>query len=142
VGMDMSMACPKGYKPLEEALSIANAISQSGTGSKVEVTDNPKESALDADVVVTDTFVSMGQDQEKESRLKVFLPDYQVNNELMSLAKGDAIFLHCLPAHRGEEVSSEVIDGPQSVVWEEAENRLHGQKAILYTLMKRFAIKS
>ena len=123
------VACPKGYAPLGEALSLAKANSESGTGSRIEVTENPREAARDADVIVTDTFVSMGQDSEKEARLKAFLPHYQVNDELMSLAKEDAIFMHCLPAHRGEEVTARILDGPQSVVWNEAENRLHGQKA-------------
>ena len=86
---------------------------------------------------MTDAFVSMGEDQEKEQRLKDFLPEYQVNESLMSLAKPDAIFMHCLPAHRGEEVTSSVIDGLQSVVWQEAENRLHSQKALLYSLLRK-----
>ena len=142
VGMDMSVGCPKGYTPLEEALTIAKKHSENGTRSKIVVTNDVREAASGADVVVTDTFVSMGQDAEKEARLKTFLPEYRVNKELMSFAKEDAIFLHCLPAHRGEEVTSEVIDGPRSMIWNEAENRLHGQKAILYTLMKRFSMKS
>jgi ornithine carbamoyltransferase len=79
----------------------------------------------------------MGEDAEKETRLEEFLPGYQVNDQLMSLAKPDAIFMHCLPAHRGEEVTSSVIDGPQSVIWQEAENRLHAQKALLYSLLRR-----
>jgi ornithine carbamoyltransferase len=139
--MDLMAACPKGYAPLGEALALAKANSETGTGSRIEVTGNPREAARDADVIVTDTFVSMGQDSEKEARLKAFLPYYQVNDKLMSLAKENAIFMHCLPAHRGEEVTASILDGPQSVVWDEAENRLHGQKAILYTLMKRFSAK-
>jgi len=142
VGMDVTVACPKGYAPLGEALSLAKTNSEGGTRSSIEVTEHSRDAARDADVIVTDTFVSMGQDSEKEARLKAFLPDYQVNEELMSMAKEDAIFMHCLPAHRGEEVTAAVLDGPQSVVWNEAENRLHGQKAILYTLMKRFSAKS
>ena len=135
-GANVSVACPSKYAPLPQALSIANhqaAIS----GSHIEIIGSAKEAANGADVVVTDTFVSMGQDEEKDARLAAFLPEYQVNEELMSIAKPDAIFMHCLPAHRGEEVTSSVLDGPQSVVWQEAENRLHAQKALLYTLLKR-----
>ena len=140
-GMNMTVGCPRGYEPLEDAISTATSLAEV-TGSRIEIIHDAKESARDADAVVTDTFVSMGNDQEREERLKIFLPGYQVNEELMSVAREDAIFLHCLPAHRGEEVTASVIDGPQSVVWQEAENRLHGQKALLYTLMKKYSAKS
>ena len=99
-------------------------------------TNNPKEAIKDADVVITDTWVSMGEEKEKKARLKIF-PPYQINEKLMKLAKPDAIFLHCLPAYRGYEVTDEVIDGPQSVVFDEAENRLHVQKAIMLFLLDR-----
>ncbi|MCL4518454.1 MAG: ornithine carbamoyltransferase [Thaumarchaeota archaeon] len=137
-GAHMTVASPAKYSPLPEALVTAKHQSEY-SGSEIEVTDSAREAVKGADVVVTDTFVSMGQDIEKSERLKDFLPDFQVNDELMSLAKRDAIFMHCLPAHRGEEVAASVIDGPQSVVWQEAENRLHGQKAVLYTLLKKYA---
>ncbi len=137
-GAYMSVACPKKYEPLAEALSIARHQSEF-SGSIIEVMESPSEALKGADVVVTDTFVSMGKDQEKVERLKKFLPEYQVNDDLMALAKPDAIFMHCLPAHRGEEVTASVIDGPQSVVWQEAENRLHAQKSVLYSIMKRYA---
>ena len=95
---------------------------------------DPKEAVRRADVVVTDTWVSMGDETEKAERLKIFKP-YQVNQKLMSLAKKKAVFLHCLPAYRGNEVAAEVIDGPQSLVWDEAENRLHTQKALMVWLL-------
>jgi ornithine carbamoyltransferase len=135
-GANVTVACPKKYAPLQEALDKAN-YHASFSGSQISIIESAKEATKNADVVVTDTFVSMGEDNEKEERLKEFLPQYQVNEELMALAKPDAIFMHCLPAHRGEEVTSSVIDGPQSVVWQEAENRLHSQKALLYSLLRK-----
>ena len=137
-GADMAVACPKKYEPLSEALSFAR-IQSEYSGSVIDVMESPEEALEGADVVVTDTFVSMGNDAEKDERIKSFLPQYQVNEELMALAKPDAIFMHCLPAHRDQEVTSSVIDGPHSVVWQEAENRLHSQKAVLYTLLKKYA---
>jgi len=139
-GIDVTVACPAGYAPLDEAMSLAKTQAENN-GSQIDVVHDAAEAATDADVIVTDTFISMGHDEERERRLKVFIPDFQVNDRLMSFAKEDAIFMHCLPAHRGEEVSASVIDGPQSVVWQEAENRLHGQKAVLYTLMKKYSAK-
>jgi len=135
-GANMTVACPKNYSPLPQALEKADNHSRA-SGSRIEVIESPREAARNADVIVTDTFVSMGEDSEKDQRLKDFLPEYQVNDALMSLAKPDAIFMHCLPAHRGEEVTSSVIDGLQSVVWQEAENRLHVQKALLYSLLRK-----
>jgi len=133
VGMHISIASPEGYdcdeKIVEEARSDAKK-----TGSKIVLTRDPVEAIKDADVVYTDTWVSMGQEEEKEKRIKVFMP-YQVNGKLFSYAKEDAIFLHCLPAYRGYEVTEEVIDGPRSVIFDEAENRLHAQKAIMVKLM-------
>lgn len=137
-GMDMAVACPPGYAPLPNALALARGISLE-TGSRVSVIHDPEEAVRGADVVVTDTFVSMGDETQKEERLRTFLPKYQVNSGLFSKADPDAVFMHCLPAHRGEEVTAEVIDGPKSIVWHEAENRLHAQKAILYTLLEKFA---
>ncbi len=133
-GIEMRVACPKNYSPLAEALLIANEKAKA-TGAEIGVTSDAIEAITGADVVVTDTFVSMGQEEEKIKRLDDFLPDYQVNDALMSHAKPNAIFMHCLPAHRGEEVTASVIDGPRSVIWHETENRLHTQKAILYSAL-------
>ncbi|HHW30708.1 MAG TPA: ornithine carbamoyltransferase [Clostridiaceae bacterium] len=133
VGMDISVATPAGFECndsiVQEALASAEV-----SGSRIVLTHHPEEAVKDADVVYTDTWVSMGQEAEKEERIKIFKP-YQVNKELFSLAKDDAIFLHCLPAYRGFEVTEEIIDGPQSMIFEEAENRLHVQKAIMVLLM-------
>ncbi|HOQ00927.1 MAG TPA: ornithine carbamoyltransferase [Acetivibrio clariflavus] len=133
VGMDIAVASPKDYmcneKIVEEAKEAAKI-----SGSKVIITEDPVEAIKDADVVYTDTWVSMGQESEKQVRLKIFEP-YRVDENLFSKAKEDAIFLHCLPAYRGYEVTEEVIDGPQSVIFDEAENRLHVQKAIMTILM-------
>lgn len=134
VGMDISVAHPEGYGPHEEAIGLAGEFSKS-SGSKVELTVEPEIAAKDADVVYTDTFVSIGQEAERDRRLSTFLPKYQVTEETFRVAKPDAVFMHCLPAHRGEEVTDTVIDGPRSVVWDEAENRLHVQKAILLSLI-------
>ncbi|MGI6668398.1 MAG: ornithine carbamoyltransferase [Acetivibrionales bacterium] len=132
-GVDIYVATPENYgcdgTIIEQAKSAAKK-----TGSKVVITTDPEEAVKDADVVYTDTWVSMGQEGEKEVRLKTFLP-YQVNEKLFSLAKEDAMFLHCLPAYRDMEVTEGVIDGPNSYVFDEAENRLHVQKAIMVTLM-------
>ena len=130
VGMDISVACPKGYEPDPQAIKWAEANAEE-TGATIEIVRDPIRAVEGADVVYTDTFVSMGVEAEREKRLKVFLPKYQVSLELMSKASPDAIFMHCLPAHRGEEVTKEVIDGPMSVVFDQAENRLHTQRALL-----------
>lgn len=135
VGMDISVATPEGYMCDEEI--VANAKSDAKEkGSKVVITNDPKEAIKDADVVYADTWVSMGQEDEKAERIKIFMP-YQINKEMFSLAKDDAIFMHCLPAYRGYEVTSDVIDGKNSVIFDEAENRLHAQKAIMATFMGR-----
>ncbi|MEH7417782.1 ornithine carbamoyltransferase [Neobacillus drentensis] len=133
VGMDISIASPDGYMPNEE---ITERAIQAGKemGSTITITNDPYEAIKDADVVVTDVWTSMGQEEETAIRLKAF-KGFQVNEELCSHANKDFIFLHCLPAHRGEEVTSEIIDGPHSVVFDEAENRLHAQKAILKLLL-------
>ena len=104
------------------------------SGAVVEITNDPEKAIANADVVVTDTWVSMGQEAEKQERIKIFR-DYQVSAERMAAAKDDAIFMHCLPAYRGYEVAPEVIDGPQSVIFDEAENRLHAQKAVMAICM-------
>lgn len=133
VGMDIAVATPEGYDCdagiIEEAQGSAKL-----SGSGILLTRDPVEAVKNADVVYTDTWVSMGQEAEKEKRMAIFMP-YQVNKELMAHAKKDAIFLHCLPAYRGYEVTEEVIDGPQSVIFDEAENRMHAQKAVMVLLM-------
>jgi ornithine carbamoyltransferase len=133
-GIEFVAATPKGYAPLSEMVQAAERLSKS-TGAKISIMNDPGVAVKKADCVVTDTFVSMGLDDEREKRRKIFLPRYQVDQALMSLARRDAVFEHCLPAHRGDEVTSEVIDGPQSVVFDEAENRMHTAKALLCYLM-------
>lgn len=128
LGFTLRLACPAGYDP--DAAILANAAK----GGNVQLLRDPLEAASGADVVTTDVWASMGQEEEQEIRAKAFA-NFQVNTAMMSRAKKDAIFLHCLPAHRGEEVSSDVIDGAQSRVWDEAENRLHAQKAVMAVLM-------
>jgi ornithine carbamoyltransferase len=132
-GINVTVACPKGYEPYQNALEFARSIKN---GSKVEITTDAKQAVRNTDIVYTDSFVSMGKESEKNARLTAFMPNYQVNKELMSLAKRDAIFMHCLPAKRGEEVTDDVIDSKQSVVWQQAENRLHAQKALMVMLLK------
>ena len=127
-GFDLTLACPEGYEPADHLL--ARAL----TKAKVRVVRDPMEAADGADVVNTDVWASMGQEEEQKVRARAF-SQYTVNAKLMKQASKKAIFLHCLPAHRGEEVTAEVIDGPQSRVWDEAENRLHIQKAIMAALM-------
>lgn len=133
VGMDISIACPLGFEPDSTILNNIKGEATE-TGSSILIGECPKEMIKDADVVVTDVWTSMGQEAETAERLKAFAP-YQVNEELCKHAKNDFIFLHCLPAHRGEEVTADIIDGPHSVVFDEAENRLHAQKAILKALL-------
>lgn len=134
-GMHVRIASPAGYSPNDSVVSDAVMIAAT-TGGSVALFTDPFEAVTAADVVVTDTWVSMGKEQEKSVRLQV-LGDYQVNTELMAAAKPDALFLHCLPADRGYEVTAEVLDGPQSVIWDEAENRLHAQKALLVWLLRQ-----
>ncbi|MCX7921011.1 MAG: ornithine carbamoyltransferase [Clostridia bacterium] len=133
VGMDIAVAAPKGFECDEGIIQEAKDDAKI-SGSEVILTDDPEKAVHNADVIYTDTWVSMGQESEKEQRVKIFMP-YQVNSELFSKAKEDAVFLHCLPAYRGYEVTEEIIDGPQSVIFDEAENRLHVQKAVMALLM-------
>ena len=135
LGVHVTVACPPEYKPNAVATEQAKEDAKE-TGARIEIVHDPAEGVRGADAVYTDVWASMGQEAEADERKKIFLP-YQVNSKLMSKAKRDAIFLHCLPAHRGDEVTDEVIDSRQSVVFDEAENRLHAQKAILYQLMKK-----
>ena len=132
-GMDCAVATPAKYQCDEEVIENAKADFEA-SGRKLILTEDPFEAVKDADVVYTDTWVSMGQETEKEEKVKVF-GGYQVNGKLFAAAKTDAVFMHCLPAYRGFEVTEDVIDGPQSVIFDEAENRLHAQKAVMATLM-------
>src|ERR1051325_9276427 len=134
VGMHVAVATPAGYAPDPTVVGMAQADADAA-GTKVVVTTSIEEAVRDADVVETDVWASMGQEDEAEKRRRDF-GGWQVDKRVMSLAKKRAIFLHCLPAHRGEEVAAEVIDGKQSVVWDEAENRLHTQKALLEFLLR------
>jgi len=129
MGTHFTLACPEGYEPVPEITELArNWAAESG--AEISITHDPIQAVKDADVVETDVWASMGMESEAAEREKVFQP-FQVNSELMRHAKPDAIFEHCLPAHRGQEVTDEVIDSPQSVVFDEAENRLHVQKAVM-----------
>jgi ornithine carbamoyltransferase len=132
-GVDISVATPKGYAPDTGILKQAKREAKASK-VKVDVITDPREAVTDADVVYTDVWTSMGQEKERERRLRDF-KGYQVDSKLLEEAKPDTIFMHCLPAHRGEEVTAEVIDGPRSVVFNQAENRLHVQKAILVQLV-------
>ena len=132
-GMHVAVAGPNGYLPDEAIVQDAEAIAAT-TGGSILVTTNPLEAVAGADCVFTDTWVSMGEESQYAVRSKPFWP-YQVNEKLMGYAKPDVLFQHCLPAYRGKEVTAEVINGPQSVVWDEAENRLHAQKALLTWLI-------
>jgi ornithine carbamoyltransferase len=126
----LRVACPAGYEPDAATLRAA--------GKSVELVRDPRAAVEGANLVVTDVWASMGQEDEQQKRAAAFT-GYQVDAALMKLARGDALFMHCLPAHRGEEVAAEVIDGPQSVIWDEAENRLHAQKALLELLLAEAA---
>lgn len=132
-GMDISVATPKGYEPNAEVVANAKEDAKQ-TGSNIVVTYDPVEAMSGADVVCTDTWVSMGQEAEKAERIKIF-KDYQVNTKLFAKSNDDSIFIHCLPAYRGYEVTEDIIDGPRSVIFDEAENRLHAQKAVLAAVM-------
>jgi len=129
-GLTLRIACPEGYEP---DMGLVSQVRSAGRGT-VEVVRSPIEAARGADVLYTDVWASMGQEAEREKRLPIFQP-YQINTELVEVAKPNAIVLHCLPAHRGEEITEEVIEGPRSSVFPQAENRLHVQKAVLYELM-------
>ncbi|GEP48875.1 ornithine carbamoyltransferase [Microbacterium saccharophilum] len=134
-GMHVRVASPEAYAPRADVVADARAIAAQ-TGGSVTLSTDPAAAAAGADVIVTDTWVSMGKEEEKAARLQD-LGGYKVTTATMALAQDDAIFIHCLPADRGYEVDAEVIDGPQSVVWDEAENRLHAQKALLVWLLRQ-----
>ncbi len=133
LGANVVVATPEGYEPNEKVIRWAEKNTAESGGS-FELLHDPVKAVKDADVIYTDVWTSMGQEAEAEERRKVFRP-FQVNRELVKHAKQDFIFMHCLPAHRGEEVADDVIDGPNSVVWDEAENRLHAQKALMALVM-------
>ncbi|MGX7594170.1 ornithine carbamoyltransferase [Planococcus plakortidis] len=133
VGLDIAIAAPKGYEPKVEMVELAQAIAKD-TGSVVTVTNDPVEAVKHSDAIYTDVWASMGQEAEAIKRLNDFA-GFQVNVELVQHAKADYIFMHCLPAHREEEVATAILEGPHSVIFQEAENRLHAQKAVLVTLM-------
>ena len=132
-GMHVTVATPAGYEPIPQVVDAAEKIAER-TGAKITCTADPLEAAADADVVYTDVWASMGQEGEASARTMLFRP-FQVNSHVMESAKPDALVMHCLPAHRGEEIAAEVIDGPNSVVFDQAENRLHSQKALLLFLL-------
>ncbi|WP_022873636.1 ornithine carbamoyltransferase [Nesterenkonia alba] len=132
-GMDVRIAGPEGYLPQEHIIT-AGEDRAAETGGKVTVTTDPAKALAGADVVATDTWISMGQEDEKPQRMKLF-GDYQVNAQSLEVAAEDAVVLHCLPAYRGMEITAEVLDGPRSVIWDEAENRLHAQKALMAWLL-------
>ncbi len=129
LGFELRLAIPEGFDPPNEILKKAREL-----GGRFEIVRNPKEAVREADVIYTDVWASMGQEEERERRLKVFRP-YQVNMELVNEAKDDVVVMHCLPAHRGEEITDDVIDSEYSVVFDQAENRLHAQKALLLKLI-------
>jgi ornithine carbamoyltransferase len=132
-GLNLSIACPNGFEPNDTVLRIGRREANKNS-TEIAITDDPSKAVLGADVVATDTFISIGKDKERQRREEIFLPKYQVNSRLLRLAKEDCIFMHCLPATRGKEVTSDVIDGKASVVWDQAENRLHVQKALMSML--------
>ena len=127
--MEVAVACPPGYEPDGDVVELAREL-----GGNITITNDPAEAVKDADILYADVWVSMGDEDEREKRLKDLAP-YQINTELVEQAKPDVIVMHCLPAHRGEEISAEVMDGPHSVVFDQAENRLHAQKALLMKMM-------
>jgi len=134
-GMSVSVAAPVGFQPAADVVARAQQIAKQ-FGQQIAIYEDPALAVADADVVTTDTWVSMGMEAEKEQRVKTFA-GYTVDAKLMAMAKPSAIFLHCLPAYRGYEVSAEVLDGPQSRIWDEAENRLHAQKALMLWLSRQ-----
>ena len=133
MGMTITLGCPSGYQPDQHVVDLAR-LEAAKTGAVIELGQDPHVAVKEADVVYADVWISMGREREQARRLRVFAP-YQVNSRLVARAKPDAIVMHCLPAHRGEEITADVLEGPQSVVIDQAENRLHMQKAILTQLL-------
>jgi ornithine carbamoyltransferase len=134
-GMNVRVATPPGYEPIPQVVHRANEIGEE-TGGATEVSNDPEAAAKDADALYTDVWASMGQEEEASERSLVF-QNFRIDQDLVERARDDAIVMHCLPAHRGQEITDEVIDGPRSVVWDQAENRLHAQKALLVWLLGR-----
>lgn len=134
LGINLSIATPKGYEPDENIVKESKEIAQK-TGSKIDISNDPEEAVKDADVVYTDVWASMGQEAEYKKRLKHF-KEFQINTALLSKAKESCMVMHCLPAHRGEEIADEVLDSDKAIVYDQAENRLHAQKAVLVMLLK------
>ncbi|MDP3804068.1 MAG: ornithine carbamoyltransferase [Candidatus Omnitrophota bacterium] len=134
VGLDMKIATPKGYRPAKELVTIAKSFAKA-SGAKIEFSNDPKWAAKDADIIYTDVWVSMGQEKEANKRLKAF-KNFQVNDNLLKLGKRKCLVMHCLPAHRGQEITDSVMDSKNSIVYDQAENRMHVQKAILLQLLK------
>ena len=134
VGLNIKIAAPKGYEPAKEMVKIAKKFAEE-SGAAVEILNDPKSAAKGADVIYTDVWVSMGQEKNSKARLKAF-KNFQINDGLMKLTKKDCLIMHCLPAHRGQEITDSVIDSEDSIVYDQAENRMHLQKAILLKLLK------
>lgn len=134
LGMEMTVSCPPRYEPEKEFTQKAQSLAKS-SGAKILLQADPMAAVLNSDVIYTDVWASMGKDEERDHRKQIFMP-YQINASLLAFAKPDVAVMHCLPAHRGEEITEEVIDGPRSVIFDQAENRLHIQKAILLRLMQ------
>lgn len=134
LGINIRVSTPLGFEPPNWVVEIARTSAKKNE-SALLITSDPTEAVVDADVIVTDTHISIGKENEIDSREKIFFPKYQVNDDLIKYAKKDFIFMHCLPAKRGKEVTSQIIDGPHSVIWSEAENRLHVQKALLIKIL-------
>jgi ornithine carbamoyltransferase len=133
VGMDVAVAAPAGFAPATQVVAQAEKIAQ-GTKAKITITEDVAAAVRGANIVYTDVWASMGQEAEAIDRVPLFMP-YQVNKQLMSLADANSIVLHCLPAHREEEITEEVLEGDRSKVWDQAENRLHAQKALIVALL-------
>ena len=133
IGIDMVAACPKGFEPNTQILERARKCAET-SGSKLSIVNDPREAAKGADVLYTDVWASMGQEEEVKERQRAF-EGYQINNALIKMAKEDAVVMHCLPAHRGMEITDEALEGKQSIVWEQSENKLHGAKAILASII-------
>ena len=134
VGMDMTVSCPKGYEPDKEIYDRAKKVAEK-TNATITIEEDIHKAVENADILYTDVWVSMGDEEEQEERERIFRP-YQINKQLLSEAKSDAIVMHCLPAIRDQEITDEVMTSSQSAIWDQAENRLHAQKAILYHILK------
>lgn len=134
LGADFSISSPRMYFPKKKIIKVASELAKKHK-SKFEITTKPNKAVQNADVVITDSIISMGMEKEKNKRLKAFLPTYQVSKTLMKYAKNNAVFMHCLPATRGQEVSEEVIEGNNSLIWKQVENKLHMHKALLYSML-------